>query len=428
MSVIDKHYLEKIFEVLNIEELPSNLYFYFCGESSRFYRINKSRIRQVTFVDQSELTICQKNDEDENIFHVQLSGIQKKDLENINDLLEINAKSFTPDLPVLNKIECSGLNQIDFNFLDNFKEDDLVGIISDGELRSGACRGGDRQLHWFETQRSDIDYSIFKSDRCVKEFFSLKNISAEGISSSIINNKNKLEMLCGEKVKLSPGLYPAYFSPSAVNEMLGMFNWHGIQGKSFAEKQSAFMDLYEQKRKFSSNFNLRENFSLKLSPRFNQEAELSQEFVEIIKGGELVTPLVNSVSARKYGMLSNNANSYESLRSAEILPGDKPQRDLINQVREGLYITNLHYLNWSNKKNAMITGMTRYGCCYIDEKGIKNPIEDMRFNMSLYDIFGEWLIEFSKEMHVFSESSTYSARTLGGTKVPGVLSSINFTL
>jgi len=52
----------------------------------------------------------------------------------------------------------------------------------------------------------------------------------------------------------------------------------------------------------------------------------------------------------------------------------------------------------------------------------------MRFNMSLYDVFGAWLTELSLESKIFSDAHTYGSRSLGGAKVPGVLSSINFTL
>ena len=64
--------------------------------------------------------------------------------------------------------------------------------------------------------------------------------------------------------------------------------------------------------------------------------------------------------------------------------GDRSEQELITELSPGLYISDLHYLNWSNKKNASITGMTRYGCYFVDENGHRSPIKDMRFNMSLY--------------------------------------------
>ena len=144
--------------------------------------------------------------------------------------------------------------------------------------------------------RSDIDFSIYKKDSCVKNFFSVEKLSEKSITDAAKNSTEKLDILLGEKVELSPGIYPAYFSPSAVNEMISMFNWHGIQGKAFAEKQSVFMDLFNGDKYLSDKFNLRENFSLKLAPRFNEESELSDEVIEIISKGKLSSPLVNSTT------------------------------------------------------------------------------------------------------------------------------------
>ena len=86
---------------------------------------------------------------------------------------------------------------------------------------------------------------------------------------------------------------------------MGMFNWHGVQGSAMAEKQSALMDLYLKTKKLSPKFNLRENFDLKLSPRFNTSGEISESTIDIIKDGLLISPLVSSTTHKKYGLKSN---------------------------------------------------------------------------------------------------------------------------
>ena len=131
---------------------------------------------------------------------------------------------------------------------------------------------------------------------------------------------------------------------------------------------------------------------------------------------------------KKYGLKSNAANKNESIRSGEILSGSKSEDELISSLREGVYLSNLHYLNWSNKKTACITGMTRYGCYYINSDGEIFPINDMRFNVSLYDIFGDDLVDLSSERMTFCEAGTYDRRELGGMCVPGMLTKMTFTL
>ena len=60
-----KKYAELILKIVNIEKLPSNVFFNFNGENSKFYRLNKSLLRQVSNVDQYELYIIKKNENDD---------------------------------------------------------------------------------------------------------------------------------------------------------------------------------------------------------------------------------------------------------------------------------------------------------------------------------------------------------------------------
>ena len=73
-----KEYAELILEALNIKKLPENLFFNFSGENSRFYRVSKSMLRQVSIVDQFELSIIKKNENDEDYVTIQLCGSLKR--------------------------------------------------------------------------------------------------------------------------------------------------------------------------------------------------------------------------------------------------------------------------------------------------------------------------------------------------------------
>ena len=117
----------------------------------------------------------------------------------------------------------------------------------------------------------------------MKEFYSSEHLDSSILNKTIDKNLKGIKLLSKEKKTLTPGKIPVYLAPSAVNEILGMFNWHGIQGSAMAEKQSVFMDLYLKSKKLSPLFNLRENFDLKLSPRFNTNGEISDSIIEIIK-------------------------------------------------------------------------------------------------------------------------------------------------
>ena len=72
------------------------------------------------------------------------------------------------------------------------------------------------------------------------------------LNQTIEANLQGIKLLSREKKTLAPGKIPVYLAPSAVNEIMGMFNWHGVQGSAIAEKQSALMDLYLKTKKVKS--------------------------------------------------------------------------------------------------------------------------------------------------------------------------------
>jgi predicted Zn-dependent protease len=78
----------------------------------------------------------------------------------------------------------------------------------------------------------------------------------------------------------------------------------------------------------------------------------------LIQAGQLVNTLINSRTAKEYGKVANGANGSESLRSPEVLPGTLPAADILKALDTGLYLSNLHYLNWSDRPTGRITGMT----------------------------------------------------------------------
>ena len=57
------------------------------------------------------------------------------------------------------------------------------------------------------------------------------------------------------------------------------------------------------------------------------------------------------------------------------------------------------------------------------------PIKDMRWDESLYELFGNNLERITKERHLVVENLTYDQRMVGGSQVPGILvKGLNFTL
>jgi predicted Zn-dependent protease len=65
--------------------------------------------------------------------------------------------------------------------------------------------------------------------------------------------------------------------------------------------------------------------------------------------------------------------------------------------------------------------MTRYACFWVEAGQIVAPIENLRFDESLYRFWGENLLDFTNFQEFIPEVGTYQARQLGGSIVPGML-------
>jgi predicted Zn-dependent protease len=230
-----------------------------------------------------------------------------------------------------------------------------------------------------------------------------------------------------EPKDLPRGTYKTYFAPAAVADLLGMLSWGAISEASIQQGSSALAALSRHEKQLSSKFNLKENFTSGLVPRFNNLGEISPEELTLIENGVLVNSLVNSRTAKEYNKPANGANSSETLRSPEITTGNLSFEQILPSLDTGLYVSNLHYLNWSDRQTARITGMTRYACFWVENGEIVAPIENLRFDESLYRCWGEEnLVALTNFQEFIPEVGTYESRQLGGSLVPGMLVE-NFT-
>ncbi|MEM6717485.1 MAG: metallopeptidase TldD-related protein, partial [Cyanobacteria bacterium P01_C01_bin.147] len=118
---------------------------------------------------------------------------------------------------------------------------------------------------------------------------------------------------------------------------------------------------------------------------------------------------------------STFAEGGEYLRSPTLAPGNLTESDILTALDTGLYVSNLHYLNWSDRPNGRITGMTRYACFWVENGKIIAPIENLRFDESLYNFWGEKLLDLTQTGQFIPEVGSYGFRDLGGTLVPGML-------
>lgn len=411
----------------------------FNAEETDFIRFNNGKVRQATNVTQGILSleiISEKKrisldttlSMDEELNKAKLDNALKQLYKGLEGLAVdpfvpthfSNKTSHTSnmcDLPT-SEVFLSALNEAGIG-------KDLAGIWCCGHSFVGN-QNTLGQSHWFESSSFYFDYSLYSGkERAVKGNYSGKDFSSLELSKSIKHSADALEIILKDKVKLKPGKYRCYLSPSAISEILNLSTWVGTGA---LKKGQTFTEQYVLgTKRFSPLFSLREDFSLGLSPSFNDKGEVFKEALQIVKEGKLTNLLTNSDSAKEYSLESNYANESETLRSAIVEKGDLKEEEIIKELGTGLYISNLHYLNWSDVQKGRVTGMTRFGCYWVENGEIVGPINDMRFDETLSHMFGAGLAAVTDFSEVHSETSSYFKRSIGGLETPGMIIN-DFTL
>ncbi len=404
------------------------------AENSFFLRLNANKVRQNTHIEQAILTLRLQKDGKTMSLARMLTGDLERDKRAVQALLREgrrDAESLPVDplqLPPVN----NGTSSSEFNGRMPSPEEaigtitataegtDLAGLYCSGPVIS-ANRNSAGQNHWFSTESYFMDYSLYNGEKAAKAVHAGSNWSSDEWKANLDRTKNQLSLLSRPVQNVKPGRYRTYLAPGAVSEILSTMSWGGLSASAWKQGQCAFRKLAEGERKLSAKFSLRENFDLGLTPAFNGLGEVSEKIVPLIENGEFKQFLTSSRTEKEFGLRSNAASESEGLRSPEILSGSLAEKDVLKTLGTGFYLSNLHYLNWSDPNAARITGMTRYACFWVENGEIAGPIKDLRFDESLYDAFGEKLMDLTLGSEMDPAVMTYGARSLGGKKTPGMI-------
>jgi len=421
------------------EEITLNLN----GEHSLYVRINSSQVRQTTGVDQKALEVVFQRDRRRVSLQFDLSMDQASD-KNLLERILAQARAETaaiPEDPFVVSFKNNGRSEQDFsgqfppldeilrNLTEETKGSDFTGFLAMGPVIR-ANRNHLGQDHWFSSNQFFIDYSLFTvnvdgENKAVKSNYSGRKWNSTEFQKNYKHAFDQLQKLKKANHSLKPGEYRTYLAPGAVSELVHMLSWNGLSLGAYKKGTSAFAQLYEGKQKLSPLFSVRENFELGLSPAFNSLGEVAPAVLPLVEGGELKNFLVSTRTSQEAGVPSNfsdiNGWGQEYMRSPEVMPGTLDDSDVLKKLGTGLYLSQLHYCNWSHVLSARVTGMTRYACFWVEGGEIVAPIKDLRFDDTLFRVFGSSLEALTSHSVVEPVIDTYWQRRIGGSRLPGAL-------
>lgn len=413
------------------------------GESSQFIRFNGARVRQTGSVDDAWLNLRLIDDHRQCGGDLTLTGDISEDGLRAREELQ-RLRDEVRQLPVDPYIvmPVGGMNSdsrhpgslLEMNeaadrLVPAMQGSDLTGIYAGGRLwRGHANSAGSR--HGFVTDTYAMDYSLLDPQaRMVKGVFAGGTWDDDAWARQLERSRQQLALLDKPEQRIEPGRYRCFIASAGVSDLLDMFSWHGLSESEMQTGESAFLRMREEGIELSEKFSLAEDFGNGLHPRFNDIGEMAPERLELIARGRLVNTLVSSRTAQEFGVESNFADEGEHLRSPVMAAGDLPEDEVLGALDTGVYLSNLHYLNWSDVPGGRITGMTRYACFWVEGGEIVGPIANMRFDDSFYHFFGENLEAVTRETRINPDVGSYASRHLGATQCPGVLlSSFALTL
>lgn len=415
----------------------------YSGETSDFVRLNGGLVRQAGQVTQRELGLRLIRGKKQCEFSVSLGGIWADDQLKIDQALmtmrtQLDVVPEDPHLLYSETVASAETTKPNLltkasDMVDGIVAEakglDLVGLLASGGIYRGFANSFG-QVNWFETYSFNFDYSVYlRGDKAVKGGFAGFEWNTGEWQRRIADARSGLENLARDPVVLKPGSYRVYLTPDAVAEVLTMLAWGGFGLEGMKTKQSCLQKMYDEGKTLNGKVTIRENTAEGVAPNFSGMGYITPPSVTLIENGKYKESLVSARSAKEYGATPNCSNSWEHPRSLDMAGGSLSREDILKKLDTGLYISNLHYLNFSDRPQGRLTGMTRFATYWVEGGKIKAPVNVMRFDDTIYRMLGEELVDLTSDRDMIFDNSTYGGRSTSSWHVPGaLLSGKTFTL
>jgi len=430
-----QNYFKKISDLLfNALESSEILILNFDAEETDFVRYNKSKIRQAGRVHQvsldinlikkgktlrSSLRLSTEYNKDKTLLVRTLFFLRRE----VNELPKDPYLIYEKNINSSNLIDDQGLNAQDMSsrILDISSSHDMVGILSSGKIIKGFANSLG-QFNWHESDSFNFDWSLYDDNgKAVKQNYADRKWNQDTFTRLYAESAQQLSVISNDEQKVEPGSYKVYLSPSALNEIIDMMSWGGFSYKANKIGSSPLHLMAKGDREFDKSVSFSEDLSNGISPKFHSDGFIKPNNTELITEGKYQKSLISPRSALEYSVKHNAAEDYESPVSIKLETGKINSKKILETLGTGIYLNNLWYLNFSDRNNARVTGLTRFGCFYVKDGELIGPINTMRFDETMYNIFGTKLAGLTNEQQLLMDTSTYEQRSVHSSTIPGAV-------
>ncbi len=418
------------------------------AERSDFVRFNHGRVRQCGTVERARLELRLIEDARQAFHTVTLLGDEAADAAQVDAgfaRLRAALAEAEPD-PYLSFSDTPGhsrsvrtarsasIDEICDTVSSASGTGDLVGFYAGGARACGLASSAGHQ-HWHEMNDWVFDYSVYVAapdapdGRAVKATIGAQDWSACLVRDAIAESLARSGILRRPAHRLAPGRHRCWLAPCAVADLIAMLCWGGFSARAHRSGHSPLARLRAGSAQFDPRVNLAEELDALAVPRAQSDGFVRPARVELVRAGRFSDWLVSPRSAREFSIEGNFAASAESPEALAMEPGELDEHDALRALGTGVMISNLWYLNFSDREACRVTGMTRFGTVWVENGVPVAPLEAMRFDDSVYRILGDALEAIGSVAQRIADTDTYERRSFGAASAPGILlRGLDFTL
>lgn len=402
----------------------------FSGEDSTFVRFNRSRIRQAGEVVQQYLTVRLIDGARHASETFTVGG--DSDVARVDHAvaaLRGRLRQVPDDPHLLLPDTIQSTEDVDTNQLPDAIDAiaplvdgtrDRVGLWASGGLARGLA-DSNGQRNWFSRHSYALDWcDVHAGDKATKTSMAGFVFDPAELVRKDAEARAAVAALARPVKRLAPGGYRAWLTPAAIEEIAGLIVG-GFAESGVRTASTPWLKLARGERRLNAAVQMLENTADGVAPPFQEDGFVRPARVPLVTDGAWAGTLVSPRSAREWGVATNGAGEAEQAVSFEIGAGTLPTADAARALGDGVWVSNLWYLNWSDRAAARVTGMTRFATFWVEGGEIAQPIEVMRFDDTLYDLFGDRLEALGAERETVLSNDTYGERKAESHVLPGAL-------
>ncbi len=193
--------------------------------------------------------------------------------------------------------------------------------------------------------------------------------------------EEKIRNATEDIIDVEPGIYTAILSPYAINEFVQYFLYNAY-GQAVYSKQSFLMGKQDKKifPELISIYDDPYNKKMITYP-YNSEGRLLKKLPIIEKG-----IFKNFMISKYYSEILKMPITGNEGENIVFDTGNTSLAKMIASVKNGLYISNIHYMNFINFKETFVTGLTRDGTFLIKDGKLSKVVNNLRFTLKISDL------------------------------------------